>query len=198
VINMPVNFSYLSFGMGTQSNAIGATSVDMAAKGLPGCPAFAYMAWTTPAALGHYCLQILLQPPDDTNWLNNLGQRNTDVAQPHSPAEFTFVVGNHVGNRPRNVRFKVDCYSIPPLTACTEIFVAGARAKAINKVAPPVPAGWTITLTPNQLQLLAGEEKQVTADITPPSGFHGAMPFNVTGFDDYGLVGGVTLIVEVP
>ena len=45
---------------------------------------------------------------------------------------------------------------------------------------------------------LAGEEKEVQAEITPPSGFHGTMPFNVTGFDDYGPVGGVTLLVEVP
>jgi hypothetical protein len=55
-----------------------------------------------------------------------------------------------------------------------------------------------VTLTPNELHLLVGEEKEVTAEITPPSGFHGIMPFNVTGLDDYGPVGGVTLRVEVP
>ena len=101
VINLKVNFWYLSFGMGTQSNPIDVTAVDLAAKGLPGCPAFAYMAWTTPPTLGHYCLQVLLEPPDDSNWLNNLGQRNTDVTQPQSPALFTFAVGNHVAPRTR-------------------------------------------------------------------------------------------------
>ena len=116
VINLKVNFSYLSFGMGTQSNPIDVTAVDLAAKGLPGCPAFAYMAWTTPPTLGHYCLQVLLEPPDDSNWLNNLGQRNTDVTQPQSPALFTFAVGNHVAPRTRNVRFKVDCYTVPATT----------------------------------------------------------------------------------
>lgn len=198
VINLKVNFSYLSFGMGTQSNPIDVTAVDLAAKGLPGCPAFAYMAWTTPPTLGHYCLQVLLEPPDDSNWLNNLGQRNTDVTQPQSPALFTFAVGNHVAPRTRNVRFKVDCYTIPPLPACSEILVTARGSRSISKTAPPIPAGWNVVLTPNTLQLLAGDEKEVQAAITPPSGFHGTMPFNVTGTDDYGFVGGVTLVVEVP
>lgn len=197
VINMQVNFSFLSFGMGTQSNPIGTTATDLAAKGLPGCPAFAYMPWTTPATLGHYCLQILLQPPDDSNWVNNLGQRNTDVAQPQSPAVFSFAVGNHVASRPRNVKFKVDCYAIPPLPVCSEILSVG-KSRVISKTAPPVPAGWNVVLTPSTLQLLTGEEKPVQAQITPPPGFHGTMPFNVTGVDDYGPVGGVTLLVEVP
>jgi hypothetical protein len=198
VINLGVNFSFLSFGMGTQSNPIGTTTVDLAAKGLPGCPAFAYMPWTTPATLGHYCLQVLLDPPDDSNWLNNLGQRNTDVTQPHSPALSKFAVGNHASPRPRNVRFKIDCYTIPPLPSCTEIFIAGVRSRTISKVAPPIPSGWNVVLTPDKLQLLAGMEKDVNVEITPPSGFHGTVPFNITGFDDYGTVGGVTVTVEVP
>ena len=198
VINLKVNFSFLSFGMGTQSNPIGGTNIDLAAKGLPGCPAFAYMPWTTPATLGHYCLQVLLEPPDDSNWLNNLGQRNTDVTQPQSPALFTFTVGNHVAPRIRNVRFNIDCYTIPPLPACSEISAAGKGARGISKTAPPIPAGWNVVLTPSVQQLLTGEEKEVQAAITPPTGFHGTMPFNVTGIDDYGLVGGVTLVVEVP
>lgn len=197
VINMKVYFTYLSFGAGTQSHPIGVTTVDLAAKGLPGCPAFAYMPWTTPSALGHYCLQVLLEPPDDINWLNNLGQRNTDVTQAQSPATFSFKVGNHLGDRPRNVTFKVDCYAIPPLPACDVIFAAGARSRDISKTAPPVPSGWNVVLTPSALQVLFGDEKEVTAEITPPAGFHGTMPFNVTAIDDYGAVGGVTLTVEV-
>ena len=105
---MPVAFSYLSFGMGAQSHPIGSTTVDLGVIGLPGCPAFAQVAWTTPAALGHYCLQVLLEPPDDSNWLNNMGQRNTDVAQAHSPAVFSFAVGNAGRQRPRTVRFTLD------------------------------------------------------------------------------------------
>jgi hypothetical protein len=198
VVNLKVNFSFLSFGMGVTSNPIGTAITDLSVKGLPGCPAFAYMGWTTPPAVGHYCVQVLVEPPDDSNWLNNLGQRNVDVAQPHSPATFTFAVGNHVGPGPRNVRFTVDCYAIPPLPPCNERTTGAGGRRDISKNAPPVPPGWTITLTPSELQLAPGEEKSVTAEITPPAGFKGTMPFNVTGWDDNGPVGGVTLNVEVP
>ena len=196
VINLKVYFSYLSFGMGTQSNPIGVTTVDLAAKGLPGCPAFAYMKWTTPSTLGHYCLQVLLEPPDDSNWLNNLGQRNTDVTQAHSPALFTFAVGNHVSPRPRRVTFEVDCYAIPPLLPCAPVIEARASPRSISKIAPPVPAGWSVALIPSALTLAPGQEHEVKAEITPPAGFKGVAPFNVTARDDIGLVGGVTLLVE--
>src|SRR5262249_18424014 len=144
-----------------------------------------YIPWTTPPVEGHYCIQVLLEPPDDSNWLNNLGQRNMDVTQPHSPAQFKFAVGNHTGAKLRRVRFTVDCYTIPPLPACNErsgelnpVIMAGnsARGKAsrpISRSAPPVPAGWTVTLNPSELQLLPGEEKEVTAQVTPPAGFKG-------------------------
>jgi hypothetical protein len=197
VINLKVNFSYLSFGMGVHSNPIGATTTDLSVRGLPGCPAFAYMTWTTPATLGHYCIQVLLEPPDDSNWLNNLGQRNTQVAQAQSPAVFEFLVGNHVGPRPRAVRFTMDTYTIPPLPLCRERDALAEGSALISKTAPPIPAGWTVTLTPSELQLAPGEERQVQAEITPPAGFTGSMPINVTGWDDSGPIGGVTLIVEV-
>jgi hypothetical protein len=197
VIDMTVNFSYLSFGMGTQSNPIGATTVDLGAEGLPGCPAFAYMQWTTPSTLGHYCLQVLLEPPDDSNWLNNLGQRNTDVTQAQSPALFSFSVGNHVSPRPRRVTFAVDCYAIPPLPPCGPVIEAAARPRSISKIAPPVPAGWNVALIPSALTLAPGQEHEVKAEITPPPGYKGVLPFNVTARDDIGLVGGVTLRVEV-
>jgi hypothetical protein len=196
VANLVVNFSYLSFGAGTQSNPIGTVTTDLNAKGLPGCPAFAYVTWTTPPTVGHYCLQILLEPPDDSNWQNNLGQRNTDVAHAQSPAAFSFVVGNHGVPRTRRVRFSVDTYTIPPLPPCNSaIFVA---KRTVAKSAPPIPPGWSVTLTPNELQLAPGAEQSVNAAIAPPAGFTGRMPFNVTARDEYGPIGGVTLTVEVP
>jgi hypothetical protein len=198
VINLNVVFSYLSFGMGLQSNPIGATIIDLGVKGLPGCPAFAYMEWTTPAALGHYCLQVFLDPPDDLNWLNNLGQRNTQVAQPQSPATFTFTVGNHARPTVRTVRFAVDTYSIPPLPACEVIGRAPTGGRLVSKIAPPVPDGWTVVLTPDELTLDPGEERTVQAAISPPSGFAGTMPFNIAAIDDAGPFGGVTLTVQVP
>lgn len=198
VVDLNVVFSYLSFGMGVTSHAIAATTTDLNAKGLPGCPAFAAVKWTTPPAVGHYCVQVLLEPPDDSNWLNNLGQRNMDVAQPASPAAFAFDVGNHAGPRQRRVHFTVDTYAIPPLRPCDERANAATRARELRQPAPQVPAGWTVELTPSELVLAPGEEKTVTAEITPPPGFSGRMPFNVTARDDIGPFGGVTLTVEVP
>lgn len=196
VADLNVAFSYLSFGAGTQSNPIGTVTTDLNAKGLPGCPAFAYITWTTPPTVGHYCLQALLEPPDDSNWQNNLGQRNTDVTHTQSPATFSFRVGNHNVPRTRSVRFVVDTYTIPPLQPCeSTIFV---KTRSIAKAAPPVPPGWSVTFTPSALQLAPGEEQQVAAAITPPSGFTGTKSFNVTSHDEYGPIGGVTLTVEVP
>jgi len=198
VIHLNVAFSYLSFGMGTQSHPIGTSWTDLGVKGLADCPAYAAIEWTTPATLGHYCIDVLLQPPDDSNWLNNLGQRNIFVTQPQSPAVFSFAVGNHVGPRVRKVHFKIDSYAIPPLPPCSDQKVAIERTRQVSKVAPPVPDGWTVVLTPDTLQLAPGEEQTVQAQITPPPGFTGSMPINVTGFDANGPIGGVTLTVEVP
>jgi hypothetical protein len=197
VMNLGVHFSYLSFGAGTQSHPIGDATTDLAAKGLPGCPAFASATWTTPAELGHYCIQVLLEPPDDLIWANNLGQRNTDVAQPASPAEFTFSVGNHDRGRPKHVRFAIDTYAIAPLPSCDTRFPDEYRRLQLSRASAPVPAGWTVELKPSEFVLAPGEEKPVRAAITAPAGFTGTMPFNVTARDDIGPFGGVTLKVEV-
>jgi hypothetical protein len=193
VMDLHVAFSYLSFGIATTSNPIGVATTDLNAKGLPGCPAFASIAWTTPATLGHYCIQVLLEPPDDSNWLNNLGQRNIDVAHAHSPATATFAVGNHDAARPRTVRFTTDSYVIPPLRPCGD---RGARE--VDRIAPPVPPGWAVVLTPAELHLAPGDEQNVQLEITPPAGFSGSLPINVTGWDGTRSIGGVTMTVEVP
>lgn len=198
VVDLGVAFTYLSFGMGVQSHAIDSTTTDLNAKGLPGCPAFPAVTWTTPPTPGHYCVQVLLEPPDDGNWLNNLGQRNMDVAQPASPATFEFAVGNHVRPRPRRVHFAVDTYAIPQLPPCDDRPTAAARMRELKRPATPVPDDWLVQLTPSELTLAFGEEKTVTAEITPPQGFSGTVPFNVRALDDVGCFGGVTLLVEVP
>lgn len=197
VPNLVVEFSYLSFGMGTQSHPIASTTTDLGVVGV-GAPTFPSVIWTTPAALGHYCVQVLLKPPDDSNWWNNLGQRNMHVTQPQSPAIFTFAVGNYVSPRPRAVRFMMDSYSIPPLPTCDDSSSSVPRPRSVGNIAPPVPDGWTVVLTPNELQVPYGGELQVQAEITPPAAFTGSMPINITGWDLNGPIGGVTLIVEVP
>ena len=198
VMDLGVRFSYLSFGAGTQSHLIADATTDLAAKGFPGCPAFASVTWTTPATLGHYCLQVLLVPPDDINWTNNLGQRNTDVAQAASPAEFSFGVGNGDRGRATHVRFTVDTYAIAPLPSCDSRLPDEYRRLQLSRAATPVPAGWSVELSPSELLLTPGEDEQVKAVITPPPGFTGSMPFNVTAQDEIGPLGGVTLTVEVP
>jgi hypothetical protein len=199
VVGLKVAFSYLSFGMGVQSNPIETGTTNLNAKGLPGCPAFASVQWKTPPTLGHYCVQVLLEPPSDLNWLNNLGQRNIDVARPASPATFEFDVGNHALKRERRVHFTVDTYAIPPLPACDDRRTREVRLRELRRPASPeVPEGWTVSLTPSEFVLAPNEEKTVAAEIKPPAGFEGSMPFNVHAFDDVGCFGGVTLTVEAP
>jgi hypothetical protein len=147
VVNMPVAFSYLDFGVGTISVPIGTTQIDLGVKGGPNCPASATMSWTTPGTPGHYCLQVRLQPVDDTNSLNNLGQENTDVGTAHSPAVFTFTLRNDTEN-PRIYRFEADAYTPGTPDPCS----AGgnsakdrrARLNRHRRGAQPVPAGWHV------------------------------------------------------
>ena len=91
-VDLPVSFSFLTFGIGITSTAIGTTKVDLPAKGLAGCPAFANIKWRTPPAAGHYCLQVLLIWPDDAEPGNNMGQENLSVKalnSPHAAFEFS-------------------------------------------------------------------------------------------------------------
>ena len=90
VVNLPVHFTYMSFGVGTQSHGIGDTQVNLGVKGGSNHPAFAHMLWHTPAAAGHYCIRVNLDWNDDANPNNNLGQENTNVVQAHSPGSSTF------------------------------------------------------------------------------------------------------------
>jgi hypothetical protein len=117
VVDMPVIFSYLSFGMGTQSHGIGQTKVTLDVKGGPVNPAFAKVPWKTPPVSGHYCVQVFLDWTDDANPNNNLGQTNTNVVAAHSPAQFDFQFRNSARTR-QEYRFEVDAYTIPPPSPC--------------------------------------------------------------------------------
>jgi hypothetical protein len=210
-IGLPVDFSYLSFGVGTQKHPIGTTHVNLGAKGAPGCPTFATQSWTTPAAPGHYCLLIELVWPDDANPLNNVGQSNTDVKKLNSPhAAFAFDAEN-TEDATHTYRFAVDAYALPQRPGCgdqppakTPVPNDGeirARVDAVRKehdpAAFPVPDDWMVTVEPSEVQLEGGATREVTVDVTAPDGFAGSKQFNVNAFDERGrLVGGVSLIVE--
>lgn len=210
-IGMPVQFSYLSFGVGTQTHPIGSTTVDLGARGAPGCPAFAHCSWTTPATPGHYCLLIELIWSDDANPLNNIGQSNTQVKKLNSPhAAFNFDLANP--DQDRHVyRLVVDAYALPERPTCEgrpkarfavppaqEIKAMAHEARTEHDPAKfPVPDDWQVLVDPAEAVLGPGQSRAVTVDVTAPDGFAGSKPFNVHAFDEHGrLAGGVTLTVE--
>ena len=207
VIAMKVHLSYLDFGIGTTPIPVGSASgVFVGVKGTANNPAFVSIPWRTPAAPGHYCLQVALDPVEDRLPANNLGQENTDVGAVHSPAEFRFRLRNDTRRRER-YRFEVDAYAIPPPDPCRPRPKRPRPPRqapgTVEHVPPqhdrrnaPLPAGWTVTFDPEHPVLAAGDEVDVTATVTAPAGFHGRQPVNVHAFTGEGLAGGVTLYVE--
>lgn len=219
-VGLPVSFWYLSFGIGTVRTAIGEHKIDLPVKGAPGLPTQARMKWRTPAAPGHYCLQVQLDWPDDANPHNNLGQHNTQVRKLNSPtARFTFNVRNDTSRR-RALRFEVDTYTLPPRKPCSaptdrergkkpqesdlaqrpdqRLLASIARVAAQHdRRAHPVPDGWSVELSSTELNLEAGEETSMAVQVTAPTDdHHGRQTFNVHAFDGDRLVGGVTLHAE--
>jgi hypothetical protein len=191
IVALPVRFSYLSFGIGVESHPIGLTAVDVGVKGGPGHPAFARTKWTSPAVAGHYCLQVRLEPADDLNFENNLGQENTVVGEVQSPADFTFLLRN-ASPEDEVFHFEVDTYRIPQLPPCGQV----ASPSRHERRSYPILAGWSLDIAPSEPRLGPGQETTVQVRITAPAGFHGRQPFNVNAFDRRGFAGGVTLYVN--
>lgn len=199
VIKMPVHFSYLDFGAGTMSVPIGTSKVDIGVKGAPSQPGFTSVIWRTPAAPGHYCLQALLDPVDDSNNGNNLGQENVDVRHAASPATSIFKLRNG-SRRQQRYRFEVDGYRIPGLDPCDEPGnqerSRRQRLERHTRGANPLPDGWQVDITPDTPSLAAEQVIDVAVAVTPPDGWTGTQAVNVNAFGHQaGLVGGVTLTV---
>jgi hypothetical protein len=213
-VAMPVHFSVLHFGVGTVPDPIGTAAVTVGVKGAPDQPALVSVPWRTPVIQGHYCIQVRLDPVDDLNYANNLGQENTLVGQAHSPAEFAFALRN-AGAEPARYRFAVDAYALrepdpcPPSTSdkapATGIMVPGAYGQPPASADPrlsahvaghhPLPPGWTVDLDPDSPTLDAGQETIVRVLVTPPAGWSGRQGLNVNAFTAAGLAGGVTFTV---
>lgn len=210
-INLPVEFSFLSFGIGMISTPLGVTHVDLPVKGVAGSPAFAPMKWRTPATPGHYCLQIRLVWPDDAEPGNNVGQENTNVKALNSPqAAFMFPVRNDSGTR-RALRLAADFYSLSGRPPCRQeeprpgnphlspAEIARLRRTALTEHARSrfgIPEGWAVNLTPEQVVLEPGEAVNVIVDVTSPDPFLGRQAINVNAFAGDWMAGGVTLFVE--
>jgi hypothetical protein len=190
VAGLPLSFSYLSFGIGTQSNPIGETAVNLGVLGGPDQPAFATMDWTTPATPGHYCIQVLLMPASDSNWSNNLGQENTHVALAQSPASTSFQLRNDT-RLPQRYRFQADGYTIPELPPCPPELVSikpdlASRVAAVQQSAAgtevPLPEGWSVIIDPQTPTLDPAEEITVNVTIEPPDTFAGTEVVNIHAF----------------
>jgi hypothetical protein len=204
VVGLPVRFSYLSFGIGTQSHPIGSTLLTLGVKGGSNHPAFATMLWHTPDVAGHYCIQAFLDWADDSNPLNNLGQENTDVSKLHSPGEATFALRNATPETLR-YRFEVDAYAIPAREPCANRPARRPRRRDWSQppVPPahdrrnyPLPAGWHVTFDPAEPELAPGVEQLITATIIAPEGFTGSQIINVNAYSRRGFAGGVTITVQ--
>jgi hypothetical protein len=201
-VNMLVRFYYLSFGAGTIRNYIGEKFVDVPVKGAVGLPAVAKHVWTTPAAAGHYCIQVELVWPDDANPDNNLGQENINVKKLNSPnATFEFTLRNDSGFR-RGLALRADSYELPSKPPCPERPARDGRTErdpyARHRLSShPLPEGWRIEFQPADEIVLSPEEEQlITVKVTAPDGFVGRQAINVNAFDGNDLVGGVTLYAE--
>jgi hypothetical protein len=199
VVGMPVAFSYLEFGVTTVSVPIGSTNVDLGVKGGPNCPTYANILWTTPTTPGHYCIQVQLQPADDTNPQNNLGQENTNVVLAHSPAVFTFALRNDT-DKQQTYRFALDSYVPGTPDPCGLTSTAADRRSRIERHRrgqQPVPPGWQITVVPESPSLDPDQSKVITVTAEPPAGFLGNQVVNVNTFHAAGIAGGVTVTVQV-
>ena len=196
--HLPVQVSYLTFGVGTKKTTFAGTQVNLPVKGAPGLPVYADVVWKTPPDPGHYCLQVELLWPadDDENPNNNLGQHNTDVKALHSPATFQFPVRNDHVSRTRQIRLVADAYAIPPPPACTDDEQHEDPTARHDPRRFPLPRGWQVEITPAELALEPQQEQLVSVTVTAPDGFTGRQPFNINALDGAQLLGGVTLYVD--
>ena len=209
-----VKLSFLSFGIGITSTAVGAATTNLGVKASAHCPAYANFVWRTPPIPGHYCLQATLVWPDDANPNNNLGQKNTQVGALHSPAVFVVPVHNDAGVA-RRFEIEADMYTLPELPSCTEQpaprekqdryaesqarWSGALRQQAYGMF--PVTAEWRVSISPSEFELAANGSTEITVTAEPAAGsFSGTQSFNVHGFARPStgprmLAGGVTLHV---
>jgi hypothetical protein len=201
VAGLPVEFSYLSFGIGGSAHLIGVTAADLGVKGSPNCPAYARHRWKTPDVPGHYCVQVQLHWFDDANPANNLGQHNTDVKTLNSPHVSFQVPVVNTEPEGHTVQLRADGYVLPALPDCgqgprlgeslAQRFMSLAATHGLERQQPP--SGWTVHIDPSSVDLPANSQELVTVDVVAPDGFTGRQAINLNGFVSGVLVGGVTV-----
>jgi hypothetical protein len=206
VAQLPVNVSYLDFGIGGVSVPIATTTVDLPVKGAAGTPALAKVDWHTPKTPGHYCIRVRLDWPYDANLKNNMGQHNVDVKPLNSP-KATFIVPVRNERRGRlTLRLEVDAYELGKPAPCPpadhEPVPPEERHEptfAVHGIGRhPLPPGWTVETSDSldEFVLGPGASRDVTITLVAPSGFKGRQAANVNALAGTVLIGGVTLIAE--
>ncbi|MGW7527315.1 hypothetical protein [Streptomyces sp. NPDC054783] len=128
-----------------------------------------------------------------------LGQCNVLIGTAQSPVQFEFRLRNDT-DREADYWFEIDTYQIPERRRCDEVKSQGLELHWIrerhDRSRFPLPVGWSIVLAPSEPHLRPGEEVNVSAVITAPGEFEGQQPINVHAFQQHGLAGGVTLVVQ--
>lgn len=211
-VNTTVFFEVLKFGAGTVTmEKLSSAVVNVPALGT----AVAETLWTTPDSAGHNCLRAIIVHPDDANPLNNIGQHNTDVAEPASPERrLKFFVGNQ-SQQEHTFVLTMNSYRLPehPLRPGPADGATGRAAAdgSLNRRSPeylrrlrelndfarfPVPAFLDAKLEFSQLTLKAGQEVETFVEMLPPKAGQGTQHVNVNVMLDGMLVGGVTAYVE--
>lgn len=207
-INMPVEFSYIDFGIGGRIIPISTTNIDLPVRGSSNHPVFTKVKWKTPSIAGHYCIRVELKCNDDADPRNNIGQENVMIKKLNSPhADFEFEINNNK-EWTRVLHLEIDTYTIPPIIPCTDKNSLNSnlnkdkqeRLKQITSQHDrknfPIPRGWNISIEPMKISLSPRQKEKVTININAPDGFSGDQVFNINGFDEHLLVGGVTLKVH--
>jgi hypothetical protein len=195
IIDLPVRFSYLSFGIGTVSQDIGVGKCDLGVRGGPNHPAFASINWRTPPVAGHYCIQAKLEPGSDAQWDNNLGQRNFQVLTTASPAVTQFEIHN-AATTARTYEFMVDGYRIPELLPCdqtTPTTDVGERHSVQGRL---LGQGWRVDISPLSPTVGPGSNQIIQVVITAPPSFTGVQAVNIAARSGSHQAGGITLYVE--
>lgn len=199
-INAVVHFKVMRFGAATgMIDDLGTDTIDVPGAG----SAVAHREWLTPATGGHNCLQAEIHHPDDANPLNNLGQHNTDIAQPASPMRrLRFHVGNP-GVARKRYTLALDAYRLPERSKCAENWRTRQTLEYLRHLQKqhdrakfPVPTFLNAKLTHPDVELAPGAEIEVTLELDPPAQGQGVQVVNVNVREGRRLVGGVTAYVE--
>ena len=200
-----VQVNLLDWGMGVQAS----TPLHTYARDIPAATPFPGVPetfnWTSPAAPGHYCIQVLIVHPEDVNPDNNHGWNNTNVrdVQPGQTVRIQIPLWNptRVDRKDgddawakllSDVRLMVDSYELPrsglPVRVPDALF---ARRAAL----------WDASVTPSRIDVLPGAraatdvEFAVTVPVNAGPGTRGV--FNVSAAAGGRPVGGVTIQLNV-